>query len=182
MRYRGTVLGATRPKRGTREQISSRSGDQVSNLRLLLRSLIAPRGPRPLAATPPTRPALPAAKGRQRGPGSSPGPHAVLQIGLRPTRSILALGVKTPHVNAQPDPKLGRRKFPRECAALGFHPKQGASIAGSSVRKRYRCCQLTTSTPCDWTAQGNGGTRVGRRKRDQGVIVDYREGTSRRDG
>jgi hypothetical protein len=115
-------------------------------------------------------------------PGAHPDRHAVLQIGLRPTQSILALGVKMPHVIAQPDPKLGRRKFPRECAALGFHPKQGASIAGSSIRKRYRCCQLTTSTPSDRTAQGNGGARVGRRKRDQGVIMDYREGTSRRVG
>lgn len=73
-------------------KVSSRSGDQVSNLRLLLRSLIAPRGPGPLAATPPTSPALPAAKEDNVAP--------VL------TRTC------TPYCRsacAEPDPKVGRR-------------------------------------------------------------------------
>lgn len=53
-------------------KVSSRSGDQVSNLRLLLRSLIAPRGPGPLAATPSTSPAL-LRRRRTTWPRSSPG-------------------------------------------------------------------------------------------------------------
>ena len=84
-------LARSRRERHT-VKVSSRSDDRVSNLRLLLRSLIAPREPGPLAATPPTSPALPAAKEDNVAP-------VLTRTGTPYCRSACA----------EPDPKVGRR-------------------------------------------------------------------------